>query len=180
MAAWVVDETGWLKQGQHSVGVSHQYCGSVGKQANCQVSVELVVSDGRIAAPIGGRLYLPESWTKDQARCARAGVPEAITFATKPRLALQLIREALTDGVAPAPVLGDAAYGDNAEFRAGLRELGLEFFLQVDATKHKGWGFAVATELKRVRRHPRADAPPSQTLAQIAAGIPPAQWQSAR
>ena len=180
MAAWVVDETGWLKQGQHSVGVWHQYCGSVGKQANCQVSVELVVSDGRIAAPIGGRLYLPESWTKDPTRCARAGVPETITFATKPMLALQLIREALADGVAPAPVLGDAAYGDNAEFRAGLRELGLEFFLQVDATKHKGWDFAVPTELKWVRRHPPADAPPSQTLAQIAASIPPAQWQSAR
>lgn len=180
MAAWVVDETGWLKQGQHSVGVAHQYCGSVGKQAHCQVSVELVVSDGRIAAPIGGRLYLPERWTKDPTRCARAGVPATITFATKPRLALQLIREALADGVAPAPVLGDAAYGDNAEFRAGLRELGLEFFLQADPTKHKGWDFAVPTELKGVRRHPRADAPPSQTLAQIAASIPPAQWQSAR
>ena len=54
--SWVVDETGWLKQGGHSVGVSHQYCGSVGKQANCQVSVELVVSDGMVAAPVGGRL----------------------------------------------------------------------------------------------------------------------------
>lgn len=138
MTAWVGDETGWLKQGQHSVGVAHQYCGSVGKQANCQVRVELVVSDGRIAAPIGGRLYLPESWTKDQTRCARVGVPETVTFATKPMLALELIREALADGVAPAPVLGDAAYGDNAEFRADLRALGLEFFLQVDATKHKG------------------------------------------
>ena len=58
--SWVVDETGWVKQGDHSVGVSHQYCGSVGKQANCQVSVELVVSDGAVAAPVGGRLYLPQ------------------------------------------------------------------------------------------------------------------------
>ena len=179
MEAWVIDETGWLKQGQHSVGVSHQYCGSVGKQANCQVSVEVVVTDGWIAAPIGGRLYLPESWTKDPARCARAGVPEEITFATKPMLALQVIREALADGVAPAPVLGDAAYGDNAEFRAGLRALDLEFFLQVDAAKHKGWSFVVPTELKQVRRHPTAAAPPSQTLVEIAAAIPAAQWQSA-
>ena len=177
--AWVVDETGWLKQGQHSVGVAHQYCGAVGKQANCQVSVELVVSDGWSAAPVGGRLYLPEGWTKDRARCARAGVPEEIQFATKPMLALQLIREALEDGVARAPVLGDAAYGDNAEFRAGLRELELEFFLQVDGAKHKGWSFEAPTELKRVRRHPRADAPPSQTLAQIAAELPAARWQSA-
>ena len=180
MEAWVVDETGWLKQGQHSVGVSHQYCGAVGKQANCQVSVELVVSDGGIAAPIGGRLYLPESWTKDRARCLRAGVPEEIGFATKPMIALQLLREALADGVAPAPVLGDAAYGDNAEFRAGVRALGLEFFLQVDGAKHKGWNFEVATELKQVRRHPTPDAPPSQTLAEIAAGIPAGQWQTAR
>jgi SRSO17 transposase len=180
MEAWVVDETGWLKQGQHSVGVSHQYCGSVGKQANCQVSVEVVVTDGWVAAPIGGRLYLPESWTKDRARCARAGVPEEIVFATKPMLALQLVREALADGVAPAPVLGDAAYGDNAEFRAGLCKLGLEFFLQVDAARHKGWNFAAPTELKWTRRHPTADAPPSQTLAQIAAGIPAAQWQPAQ
>jgi SRSO17 transposase len=178
--AWVVDETGWLKQGRHSVGVSHQYCGSVGKQANCQVSVEVVVSDGWIAAPIGGRLYLPESWTKDQRRCARAGVPTATAFATKPMIALQLVREALADGVAPAPVLGDAAYGDNAEFRAGLRALGLEFFLQVDAAKHKGWSFAVPTELKQVRRHPAPDAPPAQTLVAIAAAMPADRWQSAQ
>ncbi|MEO6625191.1 MAG: IS701 family transposase [Burkholderiaceae bacterium] len=179
MEAWVVDETGWLKQGQHSVGVSHQYCGSVGKQANCQVSVELVVSDGWIAAPIGGRIYLPESWTKDRARCARAGVPQDIGFATKPMIALQLLREALVDGVAPAPVLGDAAYGDNAEFRAGVRALDLEFLLQVDAAKHKGWNFEVPTALKQVRRHPTAAAPPSQTLVEIAAGIPADQWQAA-
>ena len=179
MESWVVDETGWLEQGQHSAGVSHQYCGSVEKQANCQVSVELVVSDGWIASPIGGRLYLPESWTKDPVRCALAGVPKEISFATKPMIALQLIREALADGVAPAPVLGDAAYGDNAEFRAGLRALNLEFFLEVDAAKHKGWSFEVPTELKQVRRHPAADAPPSQTLVQIAAGIPATQWQSA-
>lgn len=180
MEAWVVDETGWLKQGQHSVGVSHQYCGSVGKQANCQVSVEVVVTDGWVAAPIGGRLYLPESWTKDPTRCARAGVPEQIDFATKPMIALQLVREALADDVAPAPVLGDAAYGDNAEFRAGLRALGLEFFLQVDAAKHKGWSFEVPTQLKQVRRHPTPDAPPSQTLVEIAAGIPADQWHSAQ
>lgn len=177
--AWVVDETGWLKQGQHSVGVSHQYCGAVGKQANCQVSVEVVVSDGAIAAPIGGRLYLPESWTRDRARCAEAGVPKEMVFATKPMLALQLIREALSDGVAPAPILADAAYGDNAEFRAGLRELDLEFFLQVDPAKHKGWNFEAPTELKWVRRHPTADAPPSQTLKEIAAAIPAEKWQTA-
>src|SRR5208337_711643 len=82
LEAWVVDETGWVKQGSHSVGVGHQYCGAVGKQANCQVSVEVVVSDGWIAAPVGGRLYLPESWTQDPERCEAAGVPEEVEFAT--------------------------------------------------------------------------------------------------
>src|SRR5207245_1749314 len=90
LEAWVVDETGWLKQGRHSVGVSHQYCGAVGKQANCQVSVELVVSDGFVAAPVGGRLYLPQSWLEDPKRCAKAGVPPDVGFATKSEIALTL------------------------------------------------------------------------------------------
>src|SRR6266568_1371500 len=95
MDAWIVDETGWPKQGRHSVGVSHQYCGALGKQANCQVSVELAVSDGWVAAPMAGRLYLPESWISDRKRCREAGVPEAVEFATKSQIALELIKEAL-------------------------------------------------------------------------------------
>jgi ATP-dependent Clp protease ATP-binding subunit ClpA len=82
--AWIVDETGWLKQGKHSVGVAHQYCGAVGKQANCQVSVELVVSDGFVAAPVGGRLCLPQSWIEDPERCAEAGVPPM--WALRPKM----------------------------------------------------------------------------------------------
>src|SRR5467141_2227918 len=104
LEAWVVDETGWLKQGRHSVGVSHQYCGAVGKSANCQVSVELVVSDGFVAAPVGGRLYLPQSWIDDPQRCAKAGVPPDVGFATKNEIALSLIEQALGDQVVPAPV----------------------------------------------------------------------------
>lgn len=179
MEAWVVDETGWLKQGRHSVGVSHQYCGAVGKSANCQVSVEVAVSDGTVAAPVAGRLYLPASWTQERARCAAAGVPATTVFATKPMLALELLREVLADGVAPAPVLADAVYGDNADFRAGLAALDLEFFLQVDGAKHKGWNFAAPTVKKTVRRHPAPDAPPAKTLAEIAAEFTEEQWQRA-
>jgi SRSO17 transposase len=175
--AWIVDETGWLKQGSHSVGVSHQYCGAVGKQANCQVSVEVAVSDGWVAAPIAGQLYLPSSWSEDSERCAAAGVPEAIEFWTKPQLAERLIEEALSDGIAPAPVLGDAVYGDNAEFRAQLRRLGMEFFLQVDASKHKGWDHQVQTEIKRVRRHVQTGQPVARTLAQIVGGWSQAVWK---
>ena len=87
--------------------LKHQYCGAIGKQANCQVSVELVVSNGLVAAPVGGRLYLPQSWAEDPERRAKAGVPPEITFATKSQIALQLIEQALADQVAPAPVLAE-------------------------------------------------------------------------
>jgi SRSO17 transposase len=150
--AWIADETGWLKQGKDSVGVSHQYCGAVGKQANCQVSVELVVSNGCMAAPIGGRLYLPQSWAEEPERRAKAGVPLEITFATKSQIALQLIEQALADQVAPAPVLGDAAYGDSFPFRQCLRELNMEFFLQVTPEEHFGWTQEVPTVLKGAHR----------------------------
>ena len=176
--AWVVDEVGWVKQGQHSVGVAHQYCGAVGKQANCQVSVELMVSDGWVAAPIGGRLYLPGAWAEDRLRRTAAGVPEKVEFRTKPQLALDLIREARADGVRRAPVLGDSVYGDNAEFRQGLRQLGMEFFLQVDPSKHKGWFERVRTEVKRIRRHLSPAAPPGRTLAELTEAIPPGEWKS--
>lgn len=102
--ALLVDETGWLKQGKHSVGVAHQYCGAVGTQANCQVSVGVAVTDDQIAAPVAGQLYLPKSWTDDPVRCEAAGVPPEIKFQTKPDIALSLIKQVLDDGVAPAPV----------------------------------------------------------------------------
>ena len=177
LEAWVVDETGWVKQGTHSVGVARQYCGAVGKQANCQVSVEVVVSDGWVAAPMGGRLYLPESWSEDRPRCAEVGVPEEVEFATKPTVALQIIKQALRDGVPPAPILGDSVYGDNAAFRSELRGLSLEFFLQVDPRKHKGWDHAVSTEVKQTRRHVTADTPPAQTLAELGQGFGEGDWQ---
>lgn len=176
LEAWVVDETGWLKQGRHSVGVSHQYCGAVGKSANCQVSVELAVSDGWVAAPIAAQLYLPRSWSEDQARRGEAGVPAEVVFRTKSELALALIAQAHADGVCPAPVLGDSAYGDSSDFRQGLRQLGLEFFLQVEST-HKAWTEAVALKRKRTRYSLADDAPAAHTLAEIVASFSPQQWK---
>ena len=178
LEAWVVDETGWVKQGSHSVGVSHQYCGAVGKRAHCQVSVEVVVSDGWIAAPVGGRLYLPESWTQDRERCAAAGVPEEVSLATKPELALEILGQAQSDGVPPAPVLGDSVYGNNTAFRAAVRQLGMEFFLQVEGDSLKGWDHEVRTEVKRVLRYVHPDEPPAQTLAELTRRIPDAEWRN--
>jgi SRSO17 transposase len=178
LEAWIVDETGWLKQGEHSVGVGHQYCGAAGKSANSQVNVQVAITDGLVAIPVAARLYLPESWTRDRPRCRQAGVPEEVEFATKPQLAVKLIKEALADGVVPAPVLGDNAYGINGEFRDELRRLGLEFFLQVDASQITGWAQAARVEKKRTRWHVTADTPPAQNLSDLFAAQKAAPWHA--
>jgi SRSO17 transposase len=177
LEAWIVDETGWLKQGRDSVGVSHQYCGAVGKQANCQVCVEIAVSDGEIAAPAAGRLYLPEKWCQDAARRGKAGVPGEISFRTKPQIALDLLAQMSGEGVARAPVLGDAAYGDSSEFRAGLRRLGLEYFLQVSPTGHLAWDQPPQLIKKQKRRHAAPDQSAPRPLLALATEIADAQWQ---
>ena len=178
--SWIVDETGWLKQGQHSVGVSHQYCGAVGKQANCQVSVELVLSEGSFGLPVAGRLYLPERWARDPERRRRAGVPAEVEFKTKPQLALELIDEARAEAVAPAPVLADSHYGDSAPFRRGLRERGCEFFVQVTPSEHKAWTKEVRTIKKRTRRAVAPEEPPAQTLLEIARAWAGPRWRDCR
>ena len=128
LEAWVVDETGWVKQGTHSVGVSHQYCGAVGKQANCQVSMEVVVSDGWVAAPIAGRLYLPQSWAEDPGRRAEVGVPAEVSFQTKPELTLDLVRQAQADGVPAAPLLAMPYTGIARSSARGYASWGWSFF----------------------------------------------------
>lgn len=136
---WIIDETGWPKQGQESVGVQHQYCGAVGKQANCQISVQLMLSDGWMCVPVAGRLYLPQSWSADPTRRRRAKVPAEVSFATKPQIALDLIRQAVLEGVPKAPVLADAVYGHNEQFRTGLRALGLEYALHANGGQATAW-----------------------------------------
>jgi SRSO17 transposase len=172
-----VDETGWLKQGEHSVGVAHQYCGAAGKSANCQVNVQVAITDGLVAVPVGAQLYLPESWTKDRARCREAGVPDEVGFATKPQIALNLIQAVLADGVARAPVLGDNAYGINGEFRDGVRALGMEFFLQVDPSQLNGWAQSVALEKKRTRWHVAANVPAPLSLLKVFAAHKAVKWR---
>jgi SRSO17 transposase len=140
------------------------------------VNVEVAVTDGQVAVPIGARLYLPEKWTQDLERCRAAGVPAEVTFATKPAIALELIRHAISDHVPPAPVLGDNAYGINGAFRDGLRELGLEFFLQVDAQQLTGWAQPVALERKRTRWQVREPHPKALSLAQLFAGQKKVEW----
>ena len=128
---WIVDDTGFPKQGTHSVGVARQYCGQLGKQDNCQVAVSLSVANDQASLPIAYRLYLPEAWTDDPLRRAKAGVPEAIGFETKTAIALAQLRQAREDGVPVGTVLGDADYGDECDFRIGVAELDLHYVLGI-------------------------------------------------
>src|SRR3954469_5738370 len=128
---WIVDDTGFPKQGTHSVGVARQYCGQLGKQDNCQVAVSLSVANDHASLPIAYRLFLPEVWADDPARRAKVGVPETIRFETKTTTALGQLRQALAAGVPVGIVLGDAAYGDETDFRVGVTDLGLRYVLGV-------------------------------------------------
>lgn len=124
---WIIDDTGIPKQGTHSVGVTRQYCGQLGKTENSQVAVSLSLASDTGSLPIQWRLYLPKEWTDDRRRCAAAGVPEAIQFETKLEIALAQVKQAQDDGVPAGIVLADPAYGDSAAFRDKLVEMGLRY-----------------------------------------------------
>ena len=134
VVAWIVDDTGFPKKGKHSVGVSRQYCGQLGKQDNCRVAVSVSVATWNASLPITYRLYLPEEWTKDADRLQATGVPPEIQFQTKPQIALAQIRQAVEAGVARGVVLADAGYGVDGRFRAELKTLGLDYVVGVQST----------------------------------------------
>jgi SRSO17 transposase len=129
--AFVVDDTGFPKKGRHSVGVSRQYSGTLGRTDNCQVATSLHLAGERGSGCIGMRLYLPEAWIADRARCRAAGVPPAIAFAPKWQHALALLDAALAAGVRRHVVLGDAAFGEVTAFREALSTRGLAYVLRV-------------------------------------------------
>jgi SRSO17 transposase len=129
--ALVIDDTGFPKKGEHSVGVTRQYSGTLGRIDNCQVATSLHLAGERGSACIGLRLYLPEEWANDSRRRRKAAVPTEVRFETKCELALALIDDALEAGVRSHIALADSAYGDNHEFRSGLRERGLHYAVGV-------------------------------------------------
>lgn len=132
--AWIIDDTGFPKKGSHSVGVARQYCGQLGKQDNCQVAVSLSVAGDHASLPVAYRLYLPESWVEDVLRRSKIGVPEEVAFQTKPQIALDQIRNALTAGLPTGVVLADAGYGIDTAFRTGVRALGLDYVVGVQSS----------------------------------------------
>ncbi len=125
--AWIIDDTGFPKQGRHSVGVARQYCGQLGKQDNCQVAVSLSLANHAASLPVAYRLYLPEEWAQDRARRRKTGVPEDIVFKTKPQIALEQICKACEAGLPHGVVLMDAGYGANTNLRTQIAALGLAY-----------------------------------------------------
>ena len=164
--AWIIDDTSFPKKGRHSVGVHHQYCGQLGKQANCQVVVTLSIANHHASLPIAYRLYLPRAWIDDASRRAKAHVPRAIRFKTKPQIALEQIRAALLAGVAPGVVLMDASYGSNSALRQALTELGLCYVAAIVSS----------VKVRPVRKdNPK---PPRVSVEALALSLPKHAWRT--
>ena len=187
----VLDETSLPKQGRRSVGVQRQYCGALGKTANCQVVVSAQYLAGAPSAraplhwPVGARLYLPEGWASDPDRREAARVPAEIAFATKPRLALELVDRAREWGVPFGAVVADSGYGDNPSFLAALEERGLPYVCGVERTfglrlPAEVRAAAEATPAPRVGRgRPKLPRPaPLHTVASVVAALPEADWRT--
>ena len=182
VVAWIVDDTGFPKQGKHSVGVARQYCGQLGKQDNCQAAVSLSVSTWSASLPIAWRLYLPEVWCEDSERCQLAGVPKEIAFQTKPEIALQQIRQAKEQGVPIGVVLTDAGYGNGMSFRTGVTQLGLQYVVGIESSTTV-WEPG-QSPLPAPSRQPGRGAPPKRLqrnadhqpipVKQLALDLPPA------
>jgi SRSO17 transposase len=180
----VIDDTSFPKQGKHSVGVTRQYCGALGKIANCQVATTaLLWAKGR-AWMLGAALYLPKDWTRDAGRCARAHVPTPILFQEKWRLALTLLRRARAAGLTFTAVLADAAYGDVTVFREALHRLDLPYALGISShlTVFRGTPRVVAPAAAVRRGRPATrfrlldDLKPVAVKA-LAAALPTRAWR---
>jgi SRSO17 transposase len=183
-AYWLVDEVSFPKQGKHSVGVARQYCGALGKTANCQVAVTLDWGTEESSTPLDWALYLPEKWINDSVRRKEAGVPEEITFKTKTELALDLIDEVRGWGLQNRLVLADSVYGDAYEFRQGLRSRKLDYVVQLsgDLTAWTEDPHPAEVPMKRGGKIPRKrlyakELPPARSLCQIAKDLAPQSWK---
>jgi len=183
-AYWLIDEVSFPKQGKRSVGVARQYCGALGKTANCQVAVTLDLGTEESSTPLDWALYLPEQWINDPIRRKEAGVPEEITFKTKTQLALDLIDRVRGWGLQHRLVLADSAYGDAYEFRQGLRNREMDYAVQVsrDLMAWTKDPHPAEPPMKRGGKIPRKrfyakELPPARSLCQIAKDLPSQSWK---
>jgi SRSO17 transposase len=129
----IIDDTGFPKQGEHSVGVARQYTGTLGKIANGQVAVTLPLATGRDVVGIDAQLYLPEAWCDDRARCRKAGIPDTVGYEPKWQLALKMIQRAKSNGLGGV-VLADSLFGTVTEFRQQLEAAGWVYCVGIDST----------------------------------------------
>jgi SRSO17 transposase len=177
-AVLVVDDTALPKKGERSVGVARQYCGALGKRANCQVLVSLTLAGGEVPVPVGLRLFLPEAWAGDAARCARAGVPEEHRRPlAETDLALAEIDRVLAAGVRFGKVVTDAGYGISAAFRLGLSARGLLWAAGIPKVQNV---YPPTVELRWPRaatRRPRKHPLPSEEPVAAAAMLANAAWR---
>ncbi len=181
--AWIVDDTGIPKDGEHSPGVKRQWSGTLGKIDNCQVTVSVHAVGQRGTLPLGWRLYLPEDWCLDELRRVRAKIPAAVDFEPKPALAGGLIEQAATWQIPLAPILADQAYGDDTDFRTRLHGLELEYVLSVGVQTSvypPGTSFAVPERNGTTGRPTtvaRADREPESVRA-LAERLPARAWKT--
>jgi SRSO17 transposase len=175
ITAWIIDDTGIPKKGEHSVGVAHQYCGQLGKQANCQVAVSLSIANHAASLPVAYRLYLTKDWAADEARRLKAKVPEDICFKTKPEIALEHIRWACETGLPGVMVLLDAGYGHDSKLRAAITALGKVYAAGIQPQ------ILVWAPGKRPGRAPkkgRRDAPDAISVKELALGLRAKAWRT--
>ena len=181
--AWVVDDTGIVKDGRHSPGVKRQYSGTLGKIGNCQITVSVHAVGARGTLPLGWSLYLPEEWCDDLPRRRKAKIPDGVCFRTKPELAVGMCEQAAGWEIPVAPILADCAYGDDTRFRTKLDAQELEYVLAVSA-QISVYGpettFAVPERngtVGRRRTVARPDRKPESVRA-LAERLPTKAWQT--
>jgi SRSO17 transposase len=183
VVAWVVDDTSIPKDGEHSPGVKRQWSGTLGKVDNCQVAVSVHAVGQRGTLPLGFRLYLPKEWCGDELRRARAKIPAAVSFETKPALADGLIEQAASWQVPLAPILADQAYGDDTDLRTRLHALRLEYVLSVGCQTSvypPGTSFTVPKRKGtsgRPRTVARAEREPA-SVRMLAVSLPARAWKT--
>ncbi len=170
---WIVDDTGFLKQGSHSVGVQRQYTGSAGKTTNCQVAPSLSLATRSEQVPIDFELYLPRIWARTRARRSEGRIPKHVRFKTKAELALQMIERAVDDGFPLGVLLVDADYGRSSDFRDGVRRLGLDYAVAIDS-QTKLW---VTDRQGRRRGEPISARLLARSLAKKRRGFRSVTWR---
>jgi len=181
---WVIDETSFPKAGEHSVGVARQYCGALGKIANCQVAVSLHWSQAEVSYPVSWRLFLPESWINNAKRRRQARVPEGLVHQTKQELAIDLITQAQEWSLPAGVILADSAYGNDFCFRETLRAKQLGYAVAIEPRtavwlENPNVVLPPSKGLGRPRRFPPLeDLPGTFSVMEVARKLPAKAWQT--